>query len=403
MIERNLASELKKVAQWYPVTTVVGPRQSGKTTLCKQVFPDKAYVSLEALDVRRQALEDPRGLLAEYPDGAVIDEVQHAPDLLSYLQVEVDARPDKGRFILTGSQHLAISGKVSQSLAGRTAVLQLLPLSLDEIQRFESAPSTLLDVLWRGSWPAIHDRQMPADRWLADYVATYVQRDARDLLRIGDLHAFTTFIRLCAGRTASVLNLSSLGADLGVSHNTARSWLSVLEASFLAFRLPPWHRNLKKQLVKAPKIHMCDSGLACHLLAIRSPEELRHHPLRGAIFESWVVAERAKALSHAGQPVDLHYFRDHKGLEVDLVHATGGGIELLEAKAGATVPGDAFASLNRVAGLLDRVGEARAVQRTLVFGGERGQRRSDGARVLPWCDPTGRVGSGDLGGSERRR
>lgn len=389
MIRRNLAPELQKVARWYPIATVVGPRQSGKTTLCRQVFPDKAYVSLEALDVRRHAVEDPRGFIAEHADGAIIDEVQHAPELLSYLQVEVDARPEKGRFVLTGSQHLAISGRVSQSLAGRTAVLQLLPLSLDELQRFERHPKTLLDVLWQGAWPAIHDRQMPADRWLADYVATYVQRDARDLLRIGDLQAFTTFIRLCAGRTSGVLNLSSLGADLGISHNTARSWLSVLEASFLVFRLPPWHRNLKTQLVKAAKLHLWDSGLACHLLAIRSPEELRHHPLRGAIFESWVVAERAKALSHAGQAIDLHYFRDHKGLEVDLVHATGGGVELLEVKAGATVPGDAFASLNRLAGLLDRAGETRPVTRTLVFGGDQGQQRSDGARILPWSRPVG--------------
>ena len=222
MIERNLSPILRNLLNQYPVVTVTGPRQSGKTTLCRAVLPDRPYVSLEPLDVRDYARSDPRGFLAEYPNGAVLDEVQNAPDLLGYLQVEVDARPEPGRFLLTGSQHFGLSAAVSQSLAGRVGVLHLLPLSIGEVRRFPSPPADLFTTLFTGAYPRIHDRGIPPERWLSDYVATYVQRDVRQVLNVGDLETFTTFLRLCAGRSGQELNLSSLGADAGVTHNTAR-------------------------------------------------------------------------------------------------------------------------------------------------------------------------------------
>ncbi|MCZ7686908.1 MAG: AAA family ATPase [Sandaracinaceae bacterium] len=247
MIERNLGPVLLESARYYPVVTLTGPRQSGKTTLCRALFPDKPYVTLEALDVREYARTDPRAFLAEHAGGAVLDEVQHVPELTSWIQVVVDEDPRPGRFVLTGSQHFGLSDAIAQSLAGRTAVHHLLPPSLDELRRFERAPTTLLETLFTGAYPRIHDRGIPAERWLSDYLTTYVQRDVRQVLNVADLSAFTTFLRLAAGRTARELNLSALGADAGVSHNTARSWLSVLETSWLCHRLPPLFRNLRKQ------------------------------------------------------------------------------------------------------------------------------------------------------------
>jgi hypothetical protein len=359
--------------------TITGPRQSGKTTLCREVFKRLPYVSLEPIDIRTFAQDDPREFLDEYRRGAIIDEVQHAPELLSYIQEEVDARPRPGRFVLTGSQNLGMLANIGQSLAGRTAVLHLLPLGLDELRRFESAPTDLLPTLWAGAYPRIHDRKIPANRWLADYVTTYVQRDVRQLLNVGDLEAFTTFVRLCAGRTAQEVNLSALGADAGVSHNTARSWLSILEACFLVFRVPPWLRNVRKQIVKSPKLHFFDSGLVCSLLGITNPEQLRHHPLRGPIFESWVAAEVYKARVHRGLDPRLFHYREAKGLEVDLIVDRGADRVAVEAKSGATAPPDAFRALVRFAASMRRP----KPQSIVVFGGERSQRRKDG-QLVSW-------------------
>lgn len=383
MIERNLARTLHRLAELYPVITVTGPRQSGKTTLCSTVFPDKPLVSLEPMDRRRYARDDPRAFLAEYRDGAVIDEVQQVPELLTYLQEEVDTRPEPGRFILTGSQHFSLSAAISQSLAGRTAVVHLLPPSLDEIQRFPSTPTSLVDVLWTGAYPRIHDRGIPADRWLANYVTTYVQRDVRQLLAVNDLEAFTTFLRHCAGRTGQELNLSQMGADAGVSHNTARAWLSVLEASYICFRLPAWHRNLRKRLVKAPKLHFFDSGLVCHLLGIDRPDTLRHHPSRGAIFESWVAAEIYKARVHTGQPPAMFHYREVQGMEVDAVVETGDRLLLVETKSGATVADDYLAGLRGLEDRLAHAHEPRRRESLVIYGGDAPQHRSD-ATILPW-------------------
>lgn len=383
MIPRTLEAKLRELAGYYPAVLVTGPRQSGKTTLCRMVYPDKPYVSLEAMDFRDFARTDPRGFLSEYADGAILDEVQHVPELLSFLQVDVDERPDPGRFILTGSQHLGLSQSVSQSLAGRCGILVLLPPHLSELRSFPDAPEDLYSLLWQGAYPRIYDRGIPAHQWLADYTTTYVQRDVRQVINVQDLQAFSEFLRLCAGRTAQEINLSGLGGDAGLSHNTARSWLSVLEASYIIHRLPAWHANVRKQVVKAPKMHFFDSGLVCFLLGIREPEQLRLHPLRGVIFESWVVSECYKSLAHRGVSPALYHYRESRGTEIDLIIEQGEGLKAVEIKSGATVSGDFFKNLEVFSGRVRGDSRARSVRGTLVYGGDASQKRSD-AQVLSW-------------------
>lgn len=384
MIPRTLEYKLRELADYYPAVVVTGPRQSGKTTLCQAVFPDHQYLSLEEIGARDYAQDDPRGFLREYSEGVVIDEVQRVPDLLSALQVEVDARSDPGRFVLTGSQHFGLSAAVSQSLAGRTAVLTLLPPSLDELKRFKG-PSTdnLIEMLWTGAYPRIHDRSIPAGRWLCDYISTYLQRDVREVLNVGDVGAFTTFTKFCAGRTGSELNLSALAGDTGITHNTAKAWLSVLETSYLCTTIPAWHANLRKQLVKRPKLHFYDTGLVCALLGITNPDQLRHHPLRGSIFESWVAAEIIKQRLHAGTVSGVHHFRESRGLEADFVIDEGARLVLVEAKSGATVRSAYLRPLTRLSELLQNRDEKRDIECVLVHGGEEMQKREAGA-VLPW-------------------
>jgi len=385
MIPRTLERKLLELAGYYPVVAVTGPRQSGKTTLCRIAFPNKTYVSLEALDSREFARSDPRGFLAEYAAGAILDEIQQAPELLHYLQGDIDARPDPGRFIVTGSQHFGLSQSISQSLAGRCGILVLLPPSLEELRAFPTAPADLFSVLWQGAYPRIYDRGIPAHQWLADYTATYVQRDVRQVINVGDLQVFSAFLKLCAGRTAQEINLSALGSDAGVSHNTARAWLSVLETSYIIHRLPAWHANIRKQVVKAPKLHFFDSGLACYLLGIREPEQLRFHPLRGAIFESWVVSEVYKISAHRGMQLRAFHYREARGLEIDLFMEQGDRLDAVEIKSGATVTADFFKDLRRFPDRLDEAGEKRTIRSHVVYGGDDSHQRSH-AQVLSWRD-----------------
>jgi predicted AAA+ superfamily ATPase len=383
IIQRNLQRLLIELASTMPLVAVTGPRQSGKTTLCRYTFPDKTYVSLEPLDVRDYAMNDPRGFLHAYGNGAILDEVQHVPALFSYLQEEVDERPDPGRFILTGSQHFGLTEAITQTLAGRISILYLLPPSLDELARFDEAPTDLWTLIWTGAYPRIYDRLLEPRRWLADYTTTYVQRDVRQILNITDLEAFTTFIRLVAGRTANELNLSTLGGDAGITHPTVRAWLSVLETSFLCLRLPAWRRNLRKQTVKSPKIHFVDTGLACHLLGITAPEQLRYHPLRGALFESWVVSEILKSRLHRGLPERMFHMRETRGFEVDLLIEEGDRLIGVEMKSAATVAPDFFMALQRLDADLGMRQPHLTFDARIVYGGNTSQRRSN-ATVIPW-------------------
>jgi len=379
-IQRNIYPQLIELATYYPIVVITGPRQSGKTTLSQQAFPDKAYISLEPIDTRSFAQEDPRGFLEEYSEGAIIDEVQHAPDLLSYLQDFVDKHPEPGRFILTGSQNFMLFEAISQSLAGRCGVLTLLPLAWDELQQFKNAPKDLFTTLFQGSYPRIYDQKIPAHRWLADYVTTYVQRDVRQITQVTNLNTFTTFIKLCAGSTGQEINLSRLGSDTGITHNTAKAWLSVLETAGLSYSLPAWHKNIRKQVVKAPKLHFIDTGLVCYLLGIRNAEELRHHPLRGAIFESWVVSEILKKFTNKGRTPSLYHYRESRGLEVDLLIETAEQLNSVEIKSGSTINSEFFNNLKK---FTDIHAGKENIDLWLISGGTESYKRQ-GTNVISW-------------------
>ncbi len=380
VIDRDLVPRLVQSARDAPATTLTGPRQSGKTTLCRTVFPDHPYISLEATDVRSFASDDPRAFLAQFPRGAIIDEIQRAPELPSYLQGLIDADPAPGRWILTGSQHFSLLESLNQSLAGRTAVHHLLPLSRGEAIRFPRCPQSLEGALITGGYPRIYDRGLDPTDWIGSYIATYLERDVRTLRNVGDLSAFARFVQLCAGRTAQLTNLSSLADDCGVSQPTAKAWLSILEASFVVFLLPPFHSNQRKRLVKMPKLHFYDTGLVCHLLGIRTPDQLVSHPLRGPIFETWVVSEIAKQRTHRGLSRGLWFYRDRSGTEVDLVVEHPGRLTLLEAKSAATPSAVFLKTARRVAGQLQGHSPCDLVA---VYGGDQPQMRTEES-LVPW-------------------
>jgi len=381
MIPRDATPTLLELARGFPVVAVTGPRQSGKTTLVRATFGDRPYVSLEDLDRREEATDDPRGFLARFPDGAIFDEVQHCPDLFSYLQGEVDTDPRPGRFILTGSQNFALLARLTQSLAGRVGLFHLLPFSLRELAAVGRAPERLVDLLHTGLYPPLYDREVTAARWYASYVATYVERDVRQLLNVRDLATFHRFVRMCAGRSGQLLNLSGLAADCGITHNTARAWISVLEASYLLFRLPPHHRNFRKRLVKSPKLYFYDPGLAAWLLGIESGEQLATHPMRAPLFEGWVISELHKQRANRAEAAGLSFWRDRSGHEVDLIVEEGDRLRPVEIKSGQTVTADQLAGLHHWLAL---AGD-EAIHPTLIYGGETATTRHT-IQILPWRD-----------------
>ncbi|HWN45049.1 MAG TPA: ATP-binding protein [Thermoanaerobaculia bacterium] len=395
MIPRTLESTLKDVARQYPVVTLTGPRQSGKTTLVRETFPRHAYASLEEPDVREFALADPRGFLGQFAENVILDEVQRAPDLFSYIQSIVDRDDVPGRYILSGSQNFLLLRSIGQSLAGRSAILHLLPLSLAELegrqpfplealgkeipsQSRESSPD-YLDTLFRGFYPRIHDKGLDPSTWHSGYYQTYIERDVREVLNVGDLEAFGRFVRLCAGRNGQLLNLSSLANDCGITHTTARRWISILEASFLVLLLRPYHANFGKRLIKSPKLYFIDTGLLCYLLRIQSPEDLRLHGSRGSIFESFVVADLLKNFLNRGREADLYFWRDSTGHEIDVVIDRGRERVAVEIKSAQTVAEDFFAGIDFWRKL---VGDPEAPS-ALIYGGGRSFRRS-GVAVQSW-------------------
>ena len=378
MIEREAGSNVRRLAGQYPIVTITGPRQSGKTVLCRMLFPEKEYVSLEDIDERNFANQDPRGFLNRFPNGAIIDEVQRVPDLLSYLQTIVDQHPAEGLFILTGSRQFELLEKISQSLAGRTAMIRLLPFTLKEAYAPDLNKVGLDQVLYTGFYPRIFDKQLNPSEAMSFYVSTYVERDLRMLINVKDLSTFEIFLKLCAGRTGQILNLTSLGNDCGVNHGTIRSWISVLEASYIIKLLQPYYKNYNKRLIKSPKLYFLDTGLACFLLNIQDETQLSTHPLRGALFESFVISEMLKNRYNRVLSDNLYYFRDSTGNEVDLIFDQGAGVSALEAKSGQTITSDFFKGLNFYTRLTDELKEKH-----LVYGGETSYLRN-GIHVTSW-------------------
>ncbi len=384
MIARDAHALLKRLAAGFPVVAVTGPRQSGKTTLARMSFPQHAYVTLEDPDTRMLALADPRRFLARFDQGAVLDEVQRAPDLLSYLQGRVDDRQRMGEFVITGSQQFGLLGTVSQSLAGRVGMARLLPLSLAEKGRARLPRASLEETLFVGGYPALHGaRAMALDTqlWFSSYVATYLERDVRQVLAVTDLALFQRFLSLCAARSGQLLNLNSLAADCGIAQPTARRWLTVLQASDVITLLPPYHRNFGKRLVKTPKLYFLDTGLLCWLLRVPDAHTLLTHAARGAIFETWVVSETIKHRFHHGLPADLYFWRDNHGTEIDLVFEDQGRLQAVEIKSGTTFASDWLAPCRRWQAMVG----SDAARPIVVWGGTDSFALSD-AQAVSWAD-----------------
>ena len=379
-IPRTAAEAARKRLAGFPILAITGPRQSGKTTLSRLIAPELPYFSLEDPDTRALATEDPRAFLRHASDGAILDEVQRAPELFSYLQGVVDADRRMGRFILTGSSQFEVIESITQSLAGRVSLLTLLPFSLAELQAAGRAPASVDALLHAGLFPPIHDRPVDPTLWLQDYISTYLERDVRQILNIQDLATFQRFVQLCAGRIGQLLNVSSLAADAGITRITAESWLSVLQASHLVFLVRPWFSNLNKRFIKTPKLYFCDPGLAAWFLGVRDPTHITAHPQRGYLFENWAMTELLKAQTNRGIKPTLHFLRDKEGHEIDALIATGPDtFQAVEIKSGETIAADFFSGLDYWRSKLTK----QSLTPWLIHGGTAHQDREK-ATVLPW-------------------
>lgn len=335
MFAREIEKEIQDLACQYPVVTVLGPRQSGKTTLVRHCFEQKPYVNLEYPDIRKFALEDPRSFLEQYPNGAILGEIQRVPILLSYIQPLVDEKDQKGRFILTGSHQLELQEAISQSLAGRTAIVKLLPLNLSEIQKAGFDFSIDQWMLY-GGYPRIYKDQLNPTKTYQNYVQTYIERDLRQLIQVKDLLQFERFIQILAGRTAQILNLEQIGNEVGLSSHTVKHWISILEASFIVFRLPAYFENFSKRVIKSPKIYFTDTGLATYLLGIENEVQLSRDPLRGHLFENAIVLDLMKSFLNTGKIPSFYYYRDIAQNEIDLIYKKGHRLIPIEIKSSKT-------------------------------------------------------------------
>ena len=380
MIDRDLGKKAVSLARTFPVVSLTGPRQSGKTTLVRAMFPHYEYVNFENLNDLAAVEEDPIRFLRLFAEkGVVIDEVQKLPELFSYLQVVVDESGQMGKFILTGSQNFLLLEKITQSLAGRVAIMHLMPLGMNELDRIGALPREADEILFSGTYPVLYDRQVDPTDYYPSYIQTYIERDVRSIKNIGDLAMFQRFVRLCAGRTGQLLNLSGIGNELGINYKTVRSWISVLEASFIVFLLTPYHRNFNKRIVKQPKLYFFDTGLLCSLLDIQSPGQLHSHYLRGNIFETFIVAEYIKQRFHQGIRANAFFWRNSTGHEIDMLLEDGGSLKAVEIKSAETLADDFFNGLK----YFKKLSGIQADQCFLVYGGNKDYSRAFGT-VLGW-------------------
>ena len=375
MVKREISSELINLSQQFKAVAVVGPRQSGKTTLVRYVFKDMSYVNLENPDSRRFAIEDPRGFLSQY-SGAIIDEAQRAPELFSYLQQLLDEDTRKGKFILTGSNNFLLQENISQSLAGRIAYLNLFPFTLSELSAgIKTNPDTQM---LHGTYPPVYDQKISYTKWYPNYIRTYIERDVRQIKNVSDLISFERFLRLCAGRTGQLLNMSNMAIEAGVDAKTIGSWLSVLESSFIVFRLFPYHRNFNKRIVKMPKLYFYDTGLVCNLLGISDTEQLVLHPLYGSLFENLVVSELKKLCNNRAKGEEIYFWRDNTGHETDVLIRQGTRLIPVEIKSGKTIINEFFKGINYWKKL------SGSDNGSVIYPGNQDRLYSEGIKVISW-------------------
>jgi len=383
MIKRDLEKELKASAKMFPVVALLGPRQSGKTTLAQYVFKKHNYVSLEDLDVRKFVSDDPRQFLEKHLNkyGVILGEIQYVPELLSYIKTLVDKNKKEGQIIITGSQNFLLNESISQSLAGRVAIMTLLPLSIAEFKKNKILPKMVESILISGSYPKVANKKATYEKWYPSYVKTYIERDVRSLKNVGDVTLFQHFLKLCAGRVGQVLNISSLSNDCGIDVKTVKSWLSILEQCYILFLLQPYYKNFNKRLIKSPKLYFYDSGLLCYLLGVEDEEHLMGHSNRGNIFESFIISEIIKSFYNRDKVPNIYFWRDSSGNEVDCLIEKGQKLIPIEIKAGKTINSSFFDSLQ----YWGELSKTEAKDFFLVYAGDESQKRSV-ANVVSWSD-----------------
>jgi len=377
MIKREAEKIILSLAEQFKAVAIIGPRQSGKTTLVRYIFKNKPYVNFENPDIRLYAMEDPRGFLSNYPDGAVFDEVQRVPEIFSYLQQILDESNSNGLFIITGSNNFLLQETISQSLAGRVGYLKLLPLTLNEIKDNKSTASQLI---FKGFYPSLYNNTIKSSLWYSNYISTYVERDVRLIKNISNLVTFEKFLRLCAGRIGQLLNMNSLAVEIGVDNKTISAWIGVLETSFVLFRLQPYHKNFNKRIVKMPKIYFYDTGLAAALLGIQNSNQLDLHPFRGALFENMIIVDLLKTRFNKAKTNNLYFWRDNVGNEIDVLLDNGTTITPIEIKSGQTVTSDYFKGIKYWNKLTKKEGGY------VVYGGTMAQKWSNDIKVVPYYE-----------------
>ncbi|MFA6183739.1 MAG: ATP-binding protein [Parcubacteria group bacterium] len=372
-IKRQAEDTILKLLKKYPAVALVGPRQSGKSTIAKNILKNYPYYSLEDLDEREFATSDPRGFLERFKNGGIIDEIQKVPELISYLQSFLDNKKNKSPIILTGSAQLTLLSNISQTLSGRVAIIELLPLAYVEIKKMSVAPKSLEKLFHTGLYPKLYKEKINPNDWYYDYVKTYLERDVRDILKVHNLGTFQKFLKMCASRAGQILNFSSLANDCGISHSTAESWFNILEATYIVIRIQPHHQNFSKRLIKSPKLYFYDTGLLCFLLGISSADDLKTHSFRGAIMENWVANEIVKSKCNAHKPNGIYFWRDNKGIEIDFVMEQGTKLYPIEVKSGKTINTDYFKNIlywSKLAG-------NKAKNGAVVYAGNENQTRTD--------------------------